>query len=60
MKFFTDTECKTEATALAKTTVWGSCMKIVAGDTTMYLKLTGAQALQAAAAAVLAMAASQF
>merc|ERR1712167_58675 len=51
---FDDKECKNEDSAKEWSQKWGECVKYTIGDNTMYIKYSGAAALQAAGAAALA------
>jgi len=55
---YADEECKGDTKSMA--VKWGDCKELKMGETSMYIKVTGAMALQAAAAAALAFVGSQF
>ena len=59
-QYFSDAKCETEMAALKKTTKWGDCYGYTADGKTQYLSIAGASALKAAAAAAMALAATQF
>ena len=59
-KYFSDEKCETEMASLKKTTKWGDCYGYTADGKTQYITIAGASALKAAAAAVMALAATQF
>lgn len=58
---YTDAECKGEGDkAKDMSVVWGICTELKMGEGKIYVQVTGAMALQAAAAAALAFVGSQF
>ena len=56
---YADAKCEGDDTK-SMTVEWGACKELKMGEKKMYLKVTGAMALQAAAAAALAFVGSQF
>ena len=59
-QFYTDDKCETENADIKKTMKWGACNTLEAGGVSYYFSMSGAIAMKAAAASVLALAASQF
>ena len=55
---YADEGCKGDDKSMAVT--WGECTELKMGETSVFVKVTGAMALQAAAAAALAFVGSQF
>lgn len=55
---YADEDCKGDDKSMAVT--WGECKELKMGAVSVYVKVTGAMALQAAAAAALAFVGSQF
>merc|ERR1719152_310544 len=55
---YTEAECKGDKKEMSMT--WGECKEFTVGQNSVYIKITGAVALQAAAAAALALVGSQF
>ena len=59
-QFYTDDKCETENADLKKTMKWGDCNTLEILGVKTYFSVSGAMAMKAAAASVLALAASQF
>ena len=59
-KVVKDESAGTETKVIEETTKYETCKKTTVGDKTLYVQLTGAAALKAAAIALVAIAGSQF
>ena len=59
-QFFDDEKCETEQADLKNTIKWGECTTLEVLGVKKYMSFSGAYAMKAAAASVIALAASQF